>query len=412
MLVRHRFVCLCCLVLLLATACASQIEDPVPPTPTISSVATTTMPVPPSETPTATVVLATAVPPATATSVITPTVEPAPPTPIIASTLPLAPLQALADEEIVDRPLRNIHPVTDGERLYRLAAWAPNAPYVALTPQDGPGLDLVDLRTGAVTAVVTSTYVLEPQWTDDGALLVHRTDAGVDSLWRYLPGDGFEAEPLVEWRPLSAPSHAGGMLAFSSDGNLLVCSIRCTESPRIPQSKAALFTAPAPAGQSQGLLAWTPVVTDLEDVQTLVAPISMEPEAQPAVPWVLGASGEGLWLPRWSPDGSRVALTSIEGRIAVAAVDGSVRYDLGPGDTPAWSPDSTLIAYAGASAGLEYTTRNLHLVRADGGGQRIRMTVANEAQFFISPTWSPDGKQLAFVELDSGQLFVGDVPLP
>lgn len=343
---------------------------------------------------------------------MTPAIETASPTPVFRSSQPLPALQPLADAEIVDRSLRNVHAVTDGSRLYRLAAWAPDAPYVALVPQDGPGLDLVDVRTGEVTRVVTSTYVLEPQWTDDGALLVQRTGAGVDSLWLYRPEYGFEAEPLVEGPPLSAPSLAGGTLAFSRDGSLLVCPVRCARAALVAQSQAAMVTAPAPAGASQGLLAWTPVATDLEDVQTLVSPVPQEPGAQPAAPWALSAAGEGLWLPRWSPNGSNVAMTSVEGRIAVASVDGAARYDLGPGDSPVWSPDSTLLAYAGASAGLEYTTRDLHLVRADGRGQRIRMTDADEEQFFVSPSWSPDGKQLAFVELDSGQLFVGDVPLP
>ena len=56
------------------------------------------------------------------------------------------------------------------------------------------------------------------------------------------------------------------------------------------------------------------------------------------------------------------------GRIVIAAADGSARNDLGPGDAPAWSPDGTLIACAGASAGLDYTTRDVHLVRSDGSG--------------------------------------------
>ena len=40
------------------------------------------------------------------------------------------------------------------------------------------------------------------------------------------------------------------------------------------------------------------------------------------------------------------------------------------------------------------------------------MTDAGEDQLYVSPSWSPDGKQLAFVELDTGQLYIGDVPLP
>ena len=159
------------------------------------------------------------------------------------------------------------------------------------------------------------------------------------------------------------------------------------------------------------MLAWTPEVADLEDVQTFVATLSdlRAEKGQPAST-PLSRPGEGLWLPRWSPDGTSIALTGIGGRIAVVAVDGSERRDLGPGDAPAWSPDGTWIAFAGASAGLEYTSRNLHLVRADGQGGRIRLTDANEEQFYVSPSWSPDGRQLAFVELDTGQLFIGDVP--
>jgi dipeptidyl aminopeptidase/acylaminoacyl peptidase len=345
----------------------------------------------------------------TPTSTATPAIE-------VASVLPsgtprpLVPLQPLADAEIVDRPLRNVRTVTDGSRQYRVAAWAPGGPFVALLPQDGPGLDLIDLRTAEVTAVVTGTYVLEPQWTDEGELLIHRAEDGVDSLLLYDPEAGFEAMPLHEGPRLAAPSLAGGTLAFSRDRSLLVCPARCAQEPIVVRPEAALVTAPAPEGPSRGLLAWTPVVTDLEDVQTFVAPLAAGSE--PLAPWALSEAGEGLWLPRWSPDGSRVALTSVEGRIVVAAADGSARNDMGPGDAPAWSPDGTLIAYAGASAGLDYTTRDIHLVRGDGSGRRLRMTDAVEDQLYVSPSWSPDGKQLAFVELDTGQLYIGDVPLP
>jgi Tol biopolymer transport system component len=69
-----------------------------------------------------------------------------------------------------------------------------------------------------------------------------------------------------------------------------------------------------------------------------------------------------------------------------------------------------MLAYAGASAGREWTTRNIHVVRANGTEERQRLTDANDEQFYVSPSWSPDGQQILFVELDSGQLFVGTVP--
>ena len=322
---------------------------------------------------------------------------------------PLLPIQPLAEPEIVDRPLRNVRALTDGERPYRIAAWMPGGPFVAVVPQDGPGMDLVDVESGTVVSVVTDTYVLEPNWTDTGKLLIHQVEGDRDTITVYDPEEGFAAMPLAAGPRLSAPAYAGDLLAFSRDEGLLLCQSAC-DAPRLVSDTAALVTALGPGGR---MLAWNPRVADLQSVQTLVMRVG-ELEGGAIVSEALPASapGEGLWLPRWSPDGTRLALTSVEGRIAVVAVDGSRRQDLGPGDTPAWSPDGRWIAYAGASAGLEYTTRDLHLVAADGSGGRLRLTDAGEEQLFVSPTWSPDGPRLAFVELDSGQLFVGDVPVP
>ena len=326
-------------------------------------------------------------------------------------TRPLAPIQPLVETEIVDRPLRNVRSLTDGSRPYRLAAWSPIGPYVALLPQDGPGLDLVDTRTGAITSTVTGTYVLEPVWTDEGDLLLHQSVDGLDSLSLYDPERGLDPTPLVAGPRLAAADYASAMLAFVREDEVLVCPRRCSATPQSIASGGALTTAMAPGRVRHSWLAWTPTVEDLEQVQTVVIAVdSEEVNRATYAPQPLSNVGEGLWLPRWSPDATRVVMTGIGGRLAVATIDGSARQDLGPGDSPAWSADGRLIAFAGASAGLDYTTRDIHLIRADGTGRRTRLTDAGPEQLYLSPSWSPDGRQLAFVELDSGQLFVGNVP--
>lgn len=320
----------------------------------------------------------------------------------VATPSPPAPIEPLQAIEVVDRPARHIRALTDGTRKYRLAAWAPNGPWIAVTPQDGPGMDLIHTTTGNVTIVVTDTYVLEPDWTPDGKLLVLRTGAQGDSLTLFDPGHGFDAEPLVQGGLLSAPSAGKAVVAFTQDHDLVVCARICRRGLETQLGGGALVTA---LGANDTMLSWVPATENLEDVQTLVAPLGSPQAARP-----LALVGEGLWLPRWSPDGLHVVMTSIEGRLVTASVDGAQRQDLGPGDSPAWAPDGLRIAYAGASAGLDYTTRDIHVVRSDGVGQRLRLTRADEAQFYVSPTWSPDGNELGFVELDSGKLFVGDVP--
>lgn len=386
-------------IILLGAGCAAPSATPLPTV--VSSVATVT----------STGISTTAPAPPTATSAPpTPTQPEAtlpPSTPTSAATmvpLVLQAIQPLGKSEIVDTPIRGLRVITDGMRKYRIAAWSPRGSFAAATPQDGPGIDVIDLESGTVTSLISDTYVLEPRWTSDGKLILHRIESGDDTLALYDPQTGTIAAHLATSSALSAPDVKNDTVVFSRAGDLVVCTAPCTKQDRaLPGGALAMALAP---GDST-MLAWNPVVQSLEDVQTAVVSLA----ADGAAPQMASAPGEGLWLPRWSPDATRLALTSIEGRLVIVDITTGARVDLGPGDAPAWSPDGTTIAYAGASAGLDYTTRNIHLIRADGSGERRRVTDANEEQLFVSPSWSPDGQQLLFVELDSGQLFVGTVPL-
>ncbi|HVE76769.1 MAG TPA: hypothetical protein VND22_08420 [Actinomycetota bacterium] len=73
-----------------------------------------------------------------------------------------------------------------------------------------------------------------------------------------------------------------------------------------------------------------------------------------------------------------------EGGIEVINADGSDRRSLGPGADPGWSRDGKLIAVTDGDGG------DIRVMNADGSGLRA-LGVAG-----FSPTWSPDGGQLAF----------------
>ena len=390
-------------IILLGVGCAAPSSAPSPTAVLpVTTIASTSVPS------TATVVppMATAAPPtptATIPPPVTPTLANTPTTVATMVPLVLQDIVPLETSKIVDTPIRGVRAITDGTRKYRIAAWSPRGMFAAATPQDGPGIDVIDLTSGTVTPLISDTYVLEPRWTDDGKLILHRIENGDDTLALYDPQTGTIAAPLVTSAALSAPDVNDDTVVFSRAGDLVICAAPCTTGDRVLPD-GALVTALAPADAA--MLAWNPVVQSLEDVQTAVVSLGTDG----AAPQMVSAVGEGLWLPRWSPDATRLVLTSIEGRLVVVDSATGARVDLGPGDAPAWSPDGMTIAYAGASAGLDYTTRNIHLIRADGSGVRRRLTDANDEQFFVSPSWSPDGQQLLFVELDSGQLFIGNVP--
>ncbi|MFN8466039.1 MAG: hypothetical protein U0X20_10830 [Caldilineaceae bacterium] len=109
-------------------------------------------------------------------------------------------------------------------------------------------------------------------------------------------------------------------------------------------------------------------------------------------------------LPRWSPDGSKLAFSSTrfgDGRSRVytawpqvAGFGSEQPMDQGEGSDPDWSPDGTRIVYkgcdaSGANCGL-WT-----MAPTDGGAsdQRQLTNNANDSR----PRWSPDGSRVVFM---------------
>jgi Tol biopolymer transport system component len=114
-----------------------------------------------------------------------------------------------------------------------------------------------------------------------------------------------------------------------------------------------------------------------------------------------------MWTPHISPDGKRVALTVLtEGNLDVWVYewerDTMTRLTITPGfdGIPAWSPDGKHIVFRSDRQG---TAGNLYWMRADGGGEAVRLTESKDQQLPFS--FSPDGKRLAFLELKPHENF-------
>lgn len=399
-------------VVVLLTACSTstQASSELP-------VASAPAPVPTGPPPT--IVVASAAPIAISPTAARPTPtavpasQPAQPsaTPQQPATIAAVPFAPLRDDDIVDRPAQGVRALTDGTRRYRLALWSPNGPWIAAVPQDGPGMDIVNADTGALLTITQDTFVLEPIWAVGGpgtsvpCLLLHLVDGDGDQLDLVcIDGEATRSQTLLRSPvPLRAPAYAGGTLAYSA-GESVVLAARdpLAYPPSLPGAGAlAVALSPDPERPS---LAWTPWTAVLTGVQTLI----QRPGDERA--YALTAPGEGWWMPRWAPSGDRLALMSVEGRIGTTAADGSARFDLGPGVDPAWSPDGERLAFAGNGAGTEYTSRDIFVVDWQATGPRLRLTRAGEEEIFVSPSWSPQGDRIAFVEIDTGQLFVAEAP--
>jgi eukaryotic-like serine/threonine-protein kinase len=114
----------------------------------------------------------------------------------------------------------------------------------------------------------------------------------------------------------------------------------------------------------------------------------------------LPASPRPYYDPRISPDGRQLAVSSEESTERVwmysfarptltALTSASVSSQ-----SPVWMPGGTRVAYRGSRQGF----RNLFSKAADGSDQEERLTTSENMQTPVSV--SPDGKQLAFTDID------------
>jgi Tol biopolymer transport system component len=107
--------------------------------------------------------------------------------------------------------------------------------------------------------------------------------------------------------------------------------------------------------------------------------------------------------PAFSPDGKRLALEIFDGKRRDIWVDEWERDTLtrltfgGESNTnPVWTPDGQRIVYSSLEKGGTY---NLWWIRADGGGNAQRLEESKSPQ--SASSWRPDGKVLAFEQLNS-----------
>ena len=112
----------------------------------------------------------------------------------------------------------------------------------------------------------------------------------------------------------------------------------------------------------------------------------------------------GYFDPAFSPDGKRLALEISDGKRRDIWVyewerDALTRLTFAGevNQFPAWTPDGQRIAYSSVEKGGVY---NLWWIRADGAGDAQRLAESKSPQF--AGSWRPDGKVLAFHQNNPG----------
>jgi serine/threonine-protein kinase len=218
--------------------------------------------------------------------------------------------------------------------------------------------------------------------------------------------------------PPTAPPAQFGRLAFSSnrDGNpeIYVVELGAGKTVRLTRNNANDWLPDwSPDGAK---IAFTSHRTGSYDLWGMRADGSAQTS--------LVATGAWDDYARWAPDGQRLSLSTTaetqgvpNSEIFVRRPDGSlqqVTHSTAEDQWADWSPDGRIIFTEGFKDSSDW---DIYLINGDGSG---RTSWLDDASCDVQPTWSPDGKWIAFLRItrdtngngridyeDAGSIWVG-----
>lgn len=162
---------------------------------------------------------------------------------------------------------------------------------------------------------------------------------------------------------------------------------------------------PGPDGEGEIVFQYGPELRllDLKTHQMRAVTVTI-PGDRPRIRPILTGTSDMIRGADLSPGGKRVVMEARGDLYSLPAKEGSVRALTSTSGvherSPSWSPDGRWIAYFSDATG-EY---ELYLTQSDGVGETRQIT-RDSRTFYYNPTWSPDSKRIAFCD-KAGNLYL------
>jgi Tol biopolymer transport system component len=303
-------------------------------------------------------------------------------------------------EKAVFRDVRVIRPAKEGFTPYR--------DYL------GSHLELLDVETGRRQLLMSSALPFEaPNWTPDGKALIYNGSGRGENRGKLYRFDLATRTSTLIDTGFAVRNNNDHVLSF--DGTMLGISDQSTD-----QNRSTIFTVPVGGGTPKRITPLTPsylhgwspdgkflVYTGGRDGEFDIYRIPSDGSA----PETRLTDSKGLDDgPEYSPDGQFIYFNSVRsGKMQIWRMkpDGSRPEQLTNDASNNWfphlSPDGTQIAFLSYGDDVEpaqhpyYKRVTLRLMPAAGGTPKVIAYVYGGQGTINVPSWSPDGKMLAFV---------------
>jgi tricorn protease len=324
-----------------------------------------------------------------------------------------------SDVTVMDLSAKTFKDLTTFDGMDSWPMWSQDGHIYFVSDRDGKGLTNIwrVAESGGDAEKVTSFTSGDVRWpalSTDGKSIVFEHDFG---LWKLdlasrqsrpirLDIAAETQENLTEWRDFNsqvddydvAPN--GKRIAFSIHGEVFTAPTDEGDLAQVTDGAARDQNVEySPDGKS---LAYVSDKSGREEIY--VAPADATGEAKKVTDIDALKSSYA-----WSPDSKRLLFTTSDGKLYTCTAEGKEAKQLvaskyGNLSRPTWSPDGKWIAYSKPDVSR---SSDVYLIPSDGGEEhKVTFDSANEA----NPRFSADGKKLYFVRAEGGGDRTGDRP--
>lgn len=260
--------------------------------------------------------------------------------------------------------LKNVKAVTSGEE-FSMPNWSPDGTKLLVSSTHGMMLHLVDLKQGSaqqLSNVVGSGF--DASWSVDGEEIYYRHK---DNEMQVHPE--IKSIRLADKQLRNSSLNPNGLLSASK------------------------------AEKNEDVIVYINVETLGIEAQT----------KDGSKAWNITEAGGQFYRPLLSPDKKQLVVHQ-GSEMLLYALDGSgfIR-SLGTGIASSWSPDGEFVmAFMDESQdGHTISGSELYLIDVAKGGYTTLTNTPNV--FELWPSWSPDGKQIAFEDARTGTIYIADL---